>query len=73
MFCHHNRDYRHHWRSGPSFSDWERQLRRWQRDWQRHADRWRSADHQNPERRGARRAVAAIGFWVHFMVYVSVI
>jgi signal transduction histidine kinase len=73
MFCHHNRDYRHHWRSGPSFSDWERQLRRWQRDWQRHADRRRSADHQNPERRGARRAVAAIGFWVHFMVYVGVI
>ena len=72
MFCHHHRDYRHHWRSGRDFSDLERQLRKWQRDWQRRAGRER-ADEPMPERSRARRAAAAIGFWIHFMSYVSVI
>jgi len=73
MFCNHHRDYRHHWRSGRDFSDWERQFRKWQRDWQRRADRDRSADVAPAQRGRARRAAAAIGFWMHFMCYVSVI
>jgi signal transduction histidine kinase len=73
MFCHHHRDYRHHWRSGPDFSDWERQLRRWKRDWQRRADAVLSDDGRAPQKSAARRAAAAIGFWIHFMCYVSVI
>jgi len=73
MFCNHHRDYRHHWRSGRDFSDWERQFRKWQRDWQRRADRDRSADVAPAQRGRARRAAAAIGFWMHFMWYVSVI
>src|SRR5207245_9511722 len=41
-------------------------------DWQRGADRPRAAGRM-PERSRAGRAAAAIGFWIHFMVYVGVI
>src|SRR5262249_13623280 len=71
MFCHHHRDYRHHWRS--DFTNWEQQLRRFQREWQRRVDLAQSAHPRTPHKSAARRAAAAVGFWVLFMCYVSVI
>ena len=71
MFCHHRRDYRHHWRA--DFNDWEQQLRSFKREWRRRVDLAQSAEPRKPHRSAARRAAAAVGFWIHFMCYVSVI
>jgi signal transduction histidine kinase len=74
MFHCHSKRARRHWPTvGSDFGGWEEEWKKFRREVRRRAEAHAASTEDQQARRGARRAAAQIGFWIHFMTYVSVI